>query len=96
MTIYAGITKPGGWVISDQVVDSAGYVFAGPATKACINGSMRECYSSIAGLHLNQLVRFQPASRFWPLQGYETGAYVLAAVALTLFCSWWISRRRLA
>jgi hypothetical protein len=96
MTIYAGITKPGGWVISDQVVDSAGHVFAGPATKACINGSMRECYSSIAGLHLNQLVRFQPASRFWPLQGYETGAYVLAAVALTLFCSWWISRRRLA
>jgi len=96
MTIYAGVTKPGAWVLSDNVVNSAGHVFTGPATHACINGTPRACNASLAALHLNQLVTFEPASRFWPLQGYETGAYVLAAVALTLFCSWWISRRRLA
>ena len=96
MTIFAGVHKPGAWVLSDQVVTSAGHVFSGPATHACINGSPQACSASLAALHLNQLVSFEPASRFWPLQGYETGAYVLAAVVLALFCSWWISRRRLA
>jgi hypothetical protein len=83
-------------VLSDQVVNSAGHVFTGPPTHACVNGSFHACTASILRLHLNQLVSFQPASRFWPLQSYETGAYLLAAVALTLFCGWWISRRRLA
>ena len=96
MTIYAGVNKPDAWVLSDQVVNAAGHVFTGPATHACINGSYQACNASLAALHLNQLVSFQPASRFWPLQGYETGAYVLAALALAFFCSWWISRRRLA
>ena len=96
MTILAGVNKPGAWVLSDQAVNSAGRVFTGPAPHACINGSPQGCTASIAGLHLNQLVTFEPDSRFWPLQGYETGAYVLAAIMLALFCSWWISRRRLA
>ena len=96
MTVFAGVTKPGAWVLSDQVVTPAGHAFTGPATHACINGSPQACSASLAALHLNQLVTFQPASRFWPLQGYETGVYVLAAALLALFCSWWISRRRLA
>jgi hypothetical protein len=96
MTIYAGVSKPGAWVLNDQVINSAGHVFNGPATHTCINGSPQACTASLAALHLNQLVSFEPASRFWPLQGYETGAYVLVAVVLALFCSWWISRRRLA
>lgn len=96
MTIFAGVSKPSGWVISDQVVNSAGHVFNGPVTSACVNFTQQACYSSILALHLSQLVSFEPASRFWPLQGYETGVYLLAAVALTLFCAWWISRRRLA
>jgi hypothetical protein len=96
MTIFPGISKPGAWVLSDQAVNSAGHPFTGPVTSACVNGSEQACNASIAALHLNQLVTFQPASRFWPLQGYETGAYMVAAVALALFCSWWISRRRLA
>ncbi len=96
MTIFAGVSKPGAWVLSDQAVNSAGHAFAGQATNACINFNQQACNASIAALHLKQLVIFQPASRFWPLQGYETGVYVLAAIALALFCSWWISRRRLA
>lgn len=96
MTIYAEVSRPGGWVISDEVVNSAGHVFTGPASQACINGSPQACEASIAAMHLNQLVRLEPASRFWPLQGYETGVYVLAAVVLALFCFLWIGRRRLA
>lgn len=96
MTVYAGVSKPGAWVLSDQTVTSAGHVFTGPATHSCINGTFQACTASIEALHLNQLVIFEPDSRFWPLQGYEAGAYVLAALVLAIFCSWWISRRRLA
>jgi hypothetical protein len=96
MTLFVGVTKPGAWVLSDQAVTPAGHVFTGPATHACINGTFQACNASLSALHLNQLVSFEPASRYWPLQAYEAGAYVLAAVVLALFCSWWISRRRLA
>jgi hypothetical protein len=36
---------------------------------------------------------FLPASRFWTLQGIETGLFAGAAVALTLFAAWWIHER---
>jgi hypothetical protein len=98
MTLYLGVNKPGAWVLSDSAVNSAGRLFTGPAPNACIsaNQSQQACNASITALHLRQAISFQPASRFWPLQGAETGAYVLAAIVLALFCSWWISRRRLA
>lgn len=96
MTIFAAASKPGAWVISDEVLNSGGHVFTGPASHACINGSPQACTTSIVSMHLSQLVRLEPASRFWPLQGYETGVYVLAAIVLALLCLWWISRRRLA
>lgn len=96
MTIFAGASKPGAWVISDEVLNSGGHVFTGPASHACVNGGPQACEASIVAMHLNQLVRFEPPSRFWPLQGYETGVYVLAGIVLTLLCAWWISRRRLA
>jgi len=38
-------------------------------------------------------VTFQPASRFWAFQWYETGVFVLAAVALAALCVWWVRRR---
>lgn len=96
MTIITGVSRPGAWVLSDQAVTSAGQPFAGRATKVCLNGSPQACNASIAGLHLKQAVSFEPASRFWALQGYETAAYLLLAVLLAAACTWWINRRRLA
>jgi hypothetical protein len=41
------------------------------------------------------LVTYQPASRFWLFQGYETAIYVALACGLAAVCVWLI-RRRLA
>jgi hypothetical protein len=35
---------------------------------------------------------YQPANRFWALQGLETGILAAAAVLLAGFCYWWVHR----
>ena len=47
-------------------------------------------------LHLRQTVTYQPASRYWPLQWYETGIYLALALALAGLSLWWIRRDRSA
>jgi hypothetical protein len=41
-------------------------------------------------------VTYQPASRYWLLQWYETAIYLALALALAGFCFWWIRRGRSA
>jgi hypothetical protein len=96
MTVYANVSKAGSWMFSNETVNSAGKPFAGQATHACLNGNMQACFKSIVALHPRELVIYQPASRFWAFQWYETGLFVVLALALACFCAWWISRRRLA
>jgi hypothetical protein len=96
MIIMGAVDKPGAWILSDQTVNSAGHVFSGPPTRACLSGGIQACNNSIGALHLNQLITYQPGSRFWAFQWYETGIFIVLAVALAWFCSMWISRRRLA
>jgi len=40
-------------------------------------------------------VTYQPASRYWAFQRYETATFIAVALALALtgFCFWWIRRR---
>lgn len=44
------------------------------------------------GKTYHQLVTYQPASRYWPLQWYELAIYLAAAVALAGLCVWRIRR----
>ena len=39
-------------------------------------------------------VTYQPASRYWPFQWYETSIFVGLALVLAGFCPWWIHPRR--
>ena len=95
VTVLGAWRPPGGWVLSDQTVTPAGHVFTGPATSACLGArNQSRCDAWLASKHLHQLVTFQPASRFWTLQWYETAIFLLAAVALTVFCARRIGRRR--
>jgi hypothetical protein len=41
-------------------------------------------------------VTYQPASRYWTFQGYETAIFLALALALAGICFWRIRRRRLA
>ena len=95
MIVQDSASKPGAWILSNQSVKPDGQPFTGPPTQACIGQGVQACNASIARLHLRQVITYQPASRFWVLQSYETAVFLVLAVALAGFCAWWIRHRRL-
>jgi hypothetical protein len=50
------------------------------------------CFAEIKRLGYRQQVTYQPSSRFWPFQWYETGIYTALALSLAGFCFWRIRR----
>ncbi|MGO9489606.1 MAG: hypothetical protein ACLQBB_11325 [Solirubrobacteraceae bacterium] len=52
--------------------------------QACIN-------QLTARFHL--AVAYEPAGRYWPLQGYETAIFLGLALILAGFCFWWVGHR---
>jgi hypothetical protein len=90
---------PGAWVLSTELTTPAGRpVSTVPDTRACMSNtsSFQTCGAYVESLHLRQTVTYQPASRYWPLQWYETGIYLALALALAGLCLWWIRPGRLA
>ena len=83
---------PGTWVLSTQLTTPDGRPASTvPATEACTSPSPGQtCPAYVASLHLRQTVSYQPASRYWPLQWYETGIYLALTLALAGLCLWWI------
>jgi ABC-type transport system involved in multi-copper enzyme maturation permease subunit len=77
---------PGAWVVSNRTETPSGQVYDLPAVKTCQEGTPRQCFTYIAGRHLHQVVEYQPASRYWEFQWYETGLYLALALALGGFC----------
>jgi hypothetical protein len=51
------------------------------------------CFAEMKRLGYRQQVTYQPSSRFWPFQWYETGIYAALALALAGFCFWWTRHR---
>jgi hypothetical protein len=95
MTLVGSFTRTGVWILSNETITPSGQVFTGPAGPACLgNSTPNACSDWINSLHLRQLVSYQPASRFWPLQLIETGIYLVLAALLGSLCVWRIRRRR--
>jgi hypothetical protein len=97
---------PGAWVYSTQLINAAGHAIAavpitatGPVSvQTCAGGQQGPpagCFAALARQGYRQLVLYQPASRFWAFQWYETAIFLALALALTGFCFWWV-RNRLA
>jgi ABC-2 family transporter protein len=87
---------PGAWLLSSEIVTPAGRpATTEPATPACGgDATMQSCQDYVAGLRLRQEVTYQPASRYWPLQWYETAIYLAAALLLSGLCLLRIRRGR--
>jgi ABC-2 family transporter protein len=90
--------QPGAWVVSSYAVDAAGQqVTALPAScfpanpSAKFNGDPGQCLDKLG---IREVVNYQPASRYWPLQLIETGIFLVLALALAWFCFWRLGRRR--
>ncbi len=43
-------------------------------------------------LHLSNVVTYQPASRYWPFQAYESLIFFGLAIAVGAFAVWWVRR----
>jgi len=89
-------TPRGGWILSSQVIDTAGHPFQGANTTACQSRNYQRCLASIESLHPRQLIIYQPASRFWAFQWYESAIFLVLALLLAGTCLWWIRRPRVA
>ena len=62
----------------------------GPRSGLGRSGALQACVDKL-GVH-QQLV-YQPISRYWAFQWYETGIFLAAAAVLAGFCFWWVRRR---
>jgi ABC-type transport system involved in multi-copper enzyme maturation permease subunit len=51
------------------------------------------CFAEMKRLGYRQQLTYQPASRFWAFQWYETGIYTALALALSGFCFWRLRHR---
>jgi hypothetical protein len=81
--------------IATRNIGPAGGPFNLNTVSACQGTTPRACNDALSSLHLRAVLAYQPASRFWALQWYETGIFLAAALVLAGFCFWWIRRRRL-
>lgn len=96
--------EPGGWLLSDRTLNSAGegvteMVLPAATAKLC-RDNPREPIQGIECIatKLNDLgyrleLTYQPASRFWRFQWAETGIYLSMSLGLAGFCLWWVRRR---
>lgn len=91
--VQAGGTPPGSWVYSSEVLSASGRTSLGPEPHACASGAWQACLTALGRLHLRQVVTYQPAGRYWPLQWAETSLFLALALLLAWFCFWWIRRR---
>ncbi|MFD1540496.1 ABC transporter permease subunit [Nonomuraea guangzhouensis] len=94
----------GAWVLATETVDAAGQaVTAPPWTVTCVAPPPRvsdahpvarqECFAKLAALGYRQRVTYQPADRFWALQGIETAIFLALSALLTWLCVRWTRTR---
>ena len=99
--VGATVNIPGAWVYSNQVTTTGGSTSLGPAPQACTTGAAKflpsgqtnACDAALGRLHLQQVIIYQPGSRYWAFQWSETAIFFALALLLTGFCIWWINRR---
>jgi ABC-2 family transporter protein len=56
------------------------------APQSVVN-TTHDCVARIAATY-HEVVTYQPASRYWPLQWYELGVFLTAALLLAAACAW--------
>jgi hypothetical protein len=95
----------GAWVLSSHAVDGSGDTVetirldgSGPCSpQPPGTGSPGEelgpCFAEIKRLGYRQQVTYQPSSRFWAFQAYESAIFLALAGLLAGFCFWRLRHR---
>ena len=63
---------------------------AGPHTPSATGTLLQQCVNQ---LHLTDVTAYQPASRYWPFQIYESLICLAIALVLAGVSFWWVRRR---
>ena len=88
--------QPSAWVVSSHAINAAGQpVTTLPAS--CIPDNASEKFDPgpcLDKLGIREVVSYQPASHYWPIQLIETGIFLVLALALAWFCFWRLGLRR--
>ncbi|MFD8498791.1 transporter [Amycolatopsis sp. NPDC059657] len=90
------------WVLSNDTVDASGQVVSllpesvwhcmppppsGGRPAAVLDlPAIHACFAQLGDLGYKQVVAYQPATRFWALQGAETALYLVLSALLTWLC----------
>jgi hypothetical protein len=93
--------RSGEFVLSNSLVNSSGHAVN---TVGCTDGvrvspgsprpdpaAIQHAYQ-ICLAQYRQVQVYQPDSRYWPFQWYETAIFVGLALIMTGFCFWWVRR----
>jgi hypothetical protein len=60
------------------------------AQSPALQHAAQECVDK---LHIREALIYQPVSRYWAFQWYETAIFIGLAFVLAGFCLWWVRRR---
>jgi hypothetical protein len=89
---------PGDWVYSVQLADKTGHApttafldRACPFSKTTYQPNFLVCIAHIAA-KFHEVVTYQPTSRYWAFQWYETAIFIGLAAVLGGLCFMWIRR----
>ena len=55
-----------------------------------VHDAIQECVDK---LRIREVLTYQPASRYWAFQWYETAIFIGLALVLAGFCFWWVRHR---
>jgi hypothetical protein len=101
--VSAKAADTGAWVLSSHTVDASGHAVetipVSTSSGPCAQSSgpperlISACLAEIKRLGYRQQLTYQPSSRFWAFQWYETGIYTALTLGLAGFCFWRIRRR---
>jgi hypothetical protein len=89
--------QPGAWLVSSGAINAAGQTVSSLPV-ACLGAASGLKPSSpgpcLESHGFREAITYEPASRYWPLQGIETGIFLALALALAGSCFWRLGRRR--
>ena len=60
------------------------------APSPAFHRAAQECVNAF---HIREVLSYQPTSRYWAFQWYETAIFIGFALVLAGFCFWWVRRR---
>ena len=90
-------SKGDGWILSSHAANAAGQAISRvPGGCSTQTGGPQTFLACLARKGVRAAVTYQPGSRYWTFQWYETAIFLVLAAVLAAFCYWRVSRRALA